>query len=474
MRYGIPGFRTPREVLDAEIQRILDLGVKTRLKCRVGSDVTMERSAQEFDAVFLGLGAQAGRALPIPGAGNDAANVVTATSFLKAFNDGRLQHVGKRVVVVGGGDTSIDVATVARRLGHIEQQRSRPTRAVIGGRPPTTWPRSPPSARARGDADLGVRHRQDAGQQARDRAGPRRRHRDPRRPGAGGMVRGPTAAPPRCAWRAARPSSSAEARDQDDRRQRGGHPGRPHRLGHRPGGGLHRPRGVQQPARVPSPPTATTRCKGKPGVFAGGDVLRPHLLTTAIGHGAIAADGIDRFLRRRGTRKAPEDRRACLRPEAQDGREGPADQRSARSRCTAPTAAQRCDAQLRQPLRPLRHPARGALPRPLRLHAAQHAARRHHAEQGKALATSRSAWMRSRGPGRGRGQALHELRQCFECDNCVVYCPQTAVFRVPKKEASTGRYVATPTTTSASAATSATTSARPATSRWASASDARG
>ncbi|HSB21793.1 MAG TPA: FAD-dependent oxidoreductase, partial [Burkholderiaceae bacterium] len=132
MRYGIPGFRTPRAVLDAEIQRILDLGVVARMNTRIGKDITLEQLRQDFDAVFLGLGAQSGRPLPVEGW--QAPNVVTATAFLKAFNDGRMLHVGRRVVVVGGGDTSIDVATVARRLGHIDQvhESDRPEHAIAG------------------------------------------------------------------------------------------------------------------------------------------------------------------------------------------------------------------------------------------------------------------------------------------------------------------------------------------------------
>ena len=118
MRYGIPGFRTPRESLDAEIGRILDLGVKTRMNCHVGKDIGMEELRAGFDAVFFGLGAQSGRPLPVPGA--QAPNCVTATAFLKAFNDGRLRHVGKRVVVIGGGDTASDCLRTALRLGSEE------------------------------------------------------------------------------------------------------------------------------------------------------------------------------------------------------------------------------------------------------------------------------------------------------------------------------------------------------------------
>jgi len=132
MRYGIPGYRVPDEVLDGEIQRILDLGVEVRTKTKVGVDISLEDLRKEFDAVFIGLGAQSGSALPVPG--GDASNCISGVAFLQAFNDGRLQHTSERVLVVGGGDTSMDVAAVARRLGHIkhERERDRPENIVLG------------------------------------------------------------------------------------------------------------------------------------------------------------------------------------------------------------------------------------------------------------------------------------------------------------------------------------------------------
>ncbi|RKZ35260.1 MAG: glutamate synthase, partial [Gammaproteobacteria bacterium] len=133
MRYGIPGYRTPRPVLDAEINRILDMGVETRLETRIGRDISMEDVNTEFDAVLWCLGAQKGRPLPMPGFA-DAPNCISGVEFLSAFNEGRLQLVTEKVVVVGGGDTSIDVASVARRLGHITElnEQDRPEQVVMG------------------------------------------------------------------------------------------------------------------------------------------------------------------------------------------------------------------------------------------------------------------------------------------------------------------------------------------------------
>ncbi|MCB1328710.1 MAG: FAD-dependent oxidoreductase, partial [Maritimibacter sp.] len=120
MRYGIPGYRTPRDMLDKEIGRIIDMGVKVHVNTRVGTDVSMDELDKAFDAVFWALGAQQGRPLPIPGwDGTD--NCINGIEFLDAFNKGWVVGTAKKVVVVGGGDTSIDVASVARRLGNITE-----------------------------------------------------------------------------------------------------------------------------------------------------------------------------------------------------------------------------------------------------------------------------------------------------------------------------------------------------------------
>ena len=116
MRYGIPGYRTPRDVLDGEIQRILDLGIEVKAECKIGVDVTLDKLERDFDAVFVGIGAQGGSPLKVEG--GDADNCISGIAFLDAFNDGRMRHAAGTVLVIGGGDTAMDVAAVARRRSY--------------------------------------------------------------------------------------------------------------------------------------------------------------------------------------------------------------------------------------------------------------------------------------------------------------------------------------------------------------------
>jgi NADPH-dependent glutamate synthase beta subunit-like oxidoreductase len=131
-RFGIPGFRTPRAVIDGEINRIIAMGVDVVLKTRVGRDITIAQLEKDFDAIFWGLGTHQGLGLTLPGF--DAPNCISGVAFLRAFNEGRLQSVSGKVVVIGGGDTSLDVATVARRVGHITQvyEKDHPEPAAFG------------------------------------------------------------------------------------------------------------------------------------------------------------------------------------------------------------------------------------------------------------------------------------------------------------------------------------------------------
>ncbi len=115
LRYGIPGYRLPWDILDAEINRILDMGVELKLNTMVGKDIPYSDLQKEYKAIFVGLGAHKGLKLRVEG--EDAENVFTGTDFLHRVNEGEKVDVGDKVVVIGGGDTAIDAARVALRLG---------------------------------------------------------------------------------------------------------------------------------------------------------------------------------------------------------------------------------------------------------------------------------------------------------------------------------------------------------------------
>lgn len=116
MAIGIPGYRLPRDVLQAEIARIVGLGVDLRLNAAMGRDFTLGDLQREgYAAIFLSTGASKSRRLGVPG--DDAAGVVPATLFLKRVNLGEAPRLSGAVVVVGGGSTAMDAARSALRSG---------------------------------------------------------------------------------------------------------------------------------------------------------------------------------------------------------------------------------------------------------------------------------------------------------------------------------------------------------------------
>ncbi len=441
MRYGIPGFRTPREVLDAEIGRIVDLGVSLRMNCRIGTDITLDEIKSGFDAVFLGLGAQSGRALAVVGA--EAPNCVTATAFLKAFNDGRMQHVGKRVVVIGGGDTSIDVATVARRLGHIDQvHESDRAENVIGGF--AAHDVAALSSRMGAEVTLTSIFTIDKMQASRHEV----EHalaegiaiRDGLAPVA--VIRGADGRA--VALRVARCEARIVGGQLDVKVITGTEEDIAADLIVSAIGQAVDFTGLETLDNGKGGIAADKnyQVQGQPGMFVGGDVVRPHLLTTAIGHGAIAADGIDRYLRSEALDKRPK-----IDVHSFD------------------LARKMIEKGLK--LTPIDEPLRGTDASTGAIHNFDNRSDRYviphsdlflghfnHVERNKRKIVSLSAEQALNNfeermlplletQAQAEAKRCMSCGQCFECDNCVVYCPQTAVFKVSKSKSTIGRYVDT-------------------------------
>ena len=115
LRYGIPDYRLPQPVLDQEVQSILRLGVELKTGVRLGRDVQLEELRKSYDAVLLAFGAWKGQGLRIQG--EDRPGVLIGIDFLREVALGRRPPLGDRVAVIGGGNTAIDSARTAARLG---------------------------------------------------------------------------------------------------------------------------------------------------------------------------------------------------------------------------------------------------------------------------------------------------------------------------------------------------------------------
>ena len=438
MRYGIPGFRTPRQVLDGEIKRIIDMGVETKLNCRIGTDVSMEEIEKTYDAIIMGMGAQGGRSLPVEGA--DAPNCVTAVAFLRAFNEGRLQHVGNKVVVIGGGDTSIDVATVARRLGKIDKASTTDLpEMVLAGHAA----HDVASIAARQGVEVVLVSRATVDKMAANK------HEVDQAKAEGieivggvtpiAVIKGPDGRA--TALRVA----EFEMVGNETKIKEGTEYDIPGELIVSAIGQAVDFTGMEEFNNNKGLIRADKnyRFPGKENVFVAGDVIRPHLLTTAIGHARICAEGIDAFLAGHELDKRPKvdvDHWDMVRKWLESGHEYSEHHGQEMGTSEWKDTLHNFEDRSQKYVIPSTDLFLG------------HFAQTPRNQRGVTILDKDSALgnFEDRLHSLDDKQVVAEAKRCmscglcFECDNCVVYCPQTAVFKVRKKDGpTTGRYVDT-------------------------------
>lgn len=114
LRYGIPVYRLPREIIDAEVAAIERVGVEVECGVKVGKDIPFSQIRDEYDAIYVAIGAHQGKGLGIPG--EEGPGIWTGTEFLNHVNSGKSVDLGDHVVIIGGGDTAIDAARVSKRV----------------------------------------------------------------------------------------------------------------------------------------------------------------------------------------------------------------------------------------------------------------------------------------------------------------------------------------------------------------------
>jgi NADPH-dependent glutamate synthase beta subunit-like oxidoreductase len=453
-KYGVPGYRLPRTHLDGEINRIIGMGVEVRPNTRVGKDISLKDLETDFDAVLIAIGCKSGRALPVPGA--EAPNVISGVAFLEAFNQGRLKAVAGRVVVVGGGDTSVDVVSVARRLGYVEgaAPTERPENVVMGH---TAHDASRLAARQGADVML------TSMQPIEEMNAAKHEIEDAQREGVkieGNLL-------PKKVIVDEKSGRAVALRLIEVQWNKG-------KFTEKPGterdleadlivvaiGQAGDFSGMEELDNGKGLIAADKyyQLPNRPGLFACGDILRPHLLTTVIGQGSIAADSIDRYLGRQEMAKRPKVdvhhfnlldklREAHLEPAkfeaSPENGPRPIDQglrgTSLAGKAVGGFAIHNYEDRSASEVCKADELFLGHFPYQERIK---------RADIGP-TAEVVLGHFEERTVGLTDKQAVDEAKRCmscgmcFECDNCVIYCPQTAVKRTPKSEATMGRYVYT-------------------------------
>jgi len=439
-KYGIPGYRTPREYLNHEIQRILDMGgVDVTLSTRVGQDISVEQLEKDYDAIIWAIGCKSGRALPVPNA--DAPNCVSGVAFLEAFNKGTMQVTASKVVCVGGGDTSIDVVSVARRLGKIDTlPEEQMPEHVIGG----YVAHDSAYAAARDGAEVVLtslfqRAEMTASEHEID---------DAMREGVSihdGVM--PVEVIVNDAGRAvALKMAKCEMVDGRPTPVEGSEYDIECDLIVSAIGQAGDLEGLEEfdNGRGLIDSDSYYRVPGKEGHFVAGDIIRPHLLTTAIGQASVCAETVNAYLTEAEMKKRPKvdvhhfDLLNKLHETGLDpkGYEHVNDDRGTDGANYAvhnfeDRSSQEIISSDRLFLGHFEYEARNV--RDQVVPSADDVLG--HFEDRLVPLTEEQAVAEA-------GRCM-SCGMCFECDNCVIYCPQDAVFRVKKDKHTTGRYVDT-------------------------------
>jgi NADPH-dependent glutamate synthase beta subunit-like oxidoreductase len=443
-RYGIPGYRVPRDALDAEINRILDMGqIELKMNTKVGVDVTVEQLEADYDAILWAIGCQSGRGLPVPG-WEDTPNCVSGVAFLKAFNEGRMKVTADKVVCVGGGDTSIDVVSVARRLGHINKsgQSDLPETVIHDG---YVAHDTAMTAAAEGAevtlTSLFTRDKMTAAEhEVHDALHEGVTVLDGVMPtevvkNDAGRAIGLKVAD--CEMKDGRPvpvEGTERTLEADLIVSAIGQGGELTGLEDFDNG-----RGLMNSDKFYQVPE-------KPGHFVAGDIIRPHLLTTAIGQAWIAVESIDEYVNKAEHKRRPKVdvhhfdllaklNEAKLAPEHFDV----AEQGDLRGTSAGKYAIHNYEDRSGAEVIPHDELFLGHF---------QYTPRIKRKEEVPS-AEEVLGHFKERVIGYSAEDAVNEAKRCmscgmcFECDNCVIFCPQDAVFRVNKAESTTGRYVDT-------------------------------
>ena len=452
-KYGVPGYRLPRESLNGEMNRIVDMGVEVKLKTRVGVDVKLADLEKKYDAILFAIGCKAGRLLPIDG--GNAPNSISGVAFLEAFNQGRLQAVSGRVVVVGGGDTSIDVASVARRLGYIKKmaETERPEYVVLGQ---TAHDVAMTAKKEGAEVWLISRQPLDKMNAAKHEIDDAQREGvtiigslQPVKVILDDKGRAKALRVVELDYSSGKPvekPGTEKDLELDLLVSAIGQAGNFEGLD-----GFDNGKGLINADKFYQVP-------GKQGFFVCGDIIRPHLLTTVIGQGSIAADSIDHYLRKQDMAKRPkvDVHHFNLLAKLQETGLQPKEFKASEAEGPRP---------IDQGLRgtSLQGKAVGGFA----IHNYEDRAdaevvhsdelflahfpyeERHKRVEKVPSATEVLGHFEERMLGLDEKQTVAEAKRCmscglcFECDNCVIYCPQTAVKRTPKAESTMGRYVYT-------------------------------